>query len=124
MLVGSVVTCRARQRGVVRYRLLPGDLAVTGAAFTGRHRGLRLMRLVTVHARRQRVVRDRIDLRKTGGAGWVVSVTAYAELTRPGNRRFLFDRIGHVGRARAMARLAGDATVVGSQAPLSNTTVA
>ncbi len=79
---------------------------------------------MTVHTRRQRVVRDRIDLRKAGGTGWIVSVAAYAELAHPWDRRLLFYGIGHVGRAWTMARFAGDAPVVGGQAPLSNTTVA
>ncbi len=118
------MTGGAQQRGVVRHRLLPRDLAMTGAAFAGRHRGFRLVRVVTVHTRGQRVVRNRIDLRKAGGAGWVVSVAAYAEFPRPWDRRLTFNRIGHVGRSRTVTRLTGHPTVVGSQTPLGDVTVA
>ncbi len=67
VLLGRLVADGAREGCMMRYSLLPSDLPVTRAARSGGDRRFRLMRLVTRHTGRQRVVGDRIDLRK---AGW------------------------------------------------------
>ena len=105
LLFGLVATC-ALDQSVVRDRLRPGDLAVTGATLLGRTRSFGRVRIVAADTGLQRIVGHRIDLRKTGRPRGVMAMTQGAITTLLGDGRTNLHRILNVGSSRPMAHLA------------------
>lgn len=118
MLLRCLVTDSAVQRGVVRYRLLPGDLAMASTTLTGHHGGLRSVRIVARHAGRQRVVGYWLYLRETSWSAGVVLVTQNAEPALAGGAGFYVQRGFDVIRGRSVTYFAPHSTVIRGEALL------
>src|SRR3990172_1672159 len=101
------MTGRTLDKRVRRYRLNPGQARMAGRAFARDPRRFRIMRIMTGDARLERVVEDRIDLRKSRGPRGVVGVTGGAELSLP-RGKWLDVRVLRVFERRAMTGLAGE----------------
>lgn len=110
LLVGLMAT-RTRQRGVMRHRLRPGDLAVARAAFLRSMGGFRSVGIVAANTGLQWVVSRRIDLRKAGRAGRIVAVAQRASRALPGGNKMNLHRRLDVSSRRSMADLASHAVV-------------
>jgi len=122
-LWGSV-TCGTGKRGVMGHRLLPCDMAMTGAALLRNDRRFRRVRIVTGDAGLPGIVRHTVDLRKPGWPGRVVGVTQRTESSVPRRRRFDTERCGDVLRPRPVAHLAGHPAMIRGHAPVGNGAVA
>jgi hypothetical protein len=111
MLVRCVVTLDARHRGVMRGGLESGDLAVARTARRWKVRRLRCVWIVAGDARRQRVVRDRIDLGESGRPRRIVLMTSRTE--GPLGRDERLDLVGRIDvrRSRSVTRFARDRLV-------------
>jgi len=80
MLVRSLMTDCAFQLDMVGDRFCLGDLGVACSTFLRCFQRLRIMRIVALDARLQRVVAHRIDLGKASRPGRVVGVADRTEL--------------------------------------------
>lgn len=123
VLLGCLMTCRARQAHVLRRCFCARDLSMAGHALLRhgwRHGRVRVM---TFRARDHRVVPNRIDL---GEAGWprrIVGVTHRTELAWLGNLRIGLERLGVRG-GRTMANLTRNAAVIAGETPLCDVIMA
>ena len=112
VLVGRFVTQRARHRRVVRDCLLTRDLTVTCPTLLGHDWWLGCVGIMTSHARRQWVVRHRIDLREARWPRRIVRVAERAEAPLAWRCGLGIHRRRRVPQRGPVTDLTGDAAVV------------
>jgi hypothetical protein len=96
------------------YSLFVCNFTVAGAAFLGRMRQQRIMRIMTIHTCFAGIMKHRYNLRKPGGAGRIVAMTKRAISAPP--RCFGCEFIGRIGmlRCRSMTDFARYVSVMRS----------
>ena len=105
--LGNGMTGRTLDEGVRRHRLDPGKPRMAGRAFARDPRRFWIVGIVTRNARFERIVEDRIDLRKPRGPRGIVGVTGGAEF--PLSRgKWLDVRILGMLEGRPMTTFAGE----------------
>ncbi len=105
------VALRASQQGVAGDCLGTGDSAMAGTALFGHVRGFRLMRVVARDTGFHRVVTDRVNLRKSGGAAGIIPVAEGAVSALAGRRQLVVDGRQGVRGCRSVTVFAGNCLV-------------
>ena len=111
MLFRHFVALRALERNVMRQHLDVIYIAMTGRALRGSMRKLRIVRVMTRHARFAGIVSFRDNLRETRGTRSIIAVTQRTKITRLRFYGVIFKWIIHMLCGWPMTRFAGNAAV-------------
>ncbi len=113
MLCSHNMAFRTIQSGVVRHRLLVGDIAMAGGTFLWGMRQQRIVRVMTENAGMARIVQGRYDLRKPRWPSRIIPMTQRAEPPVSRRIRKVFARIFNMFSRRTVTDLAGYTPMIG-----------